>query len=53
MRDESQEILEIKLNVLKCLSLLTIGNKLFNGHELQARLQAQLANPQFIMAAFV
>lgn len=36
--DNDVDILTIKLSVLKCLRLLTIGCKLFNGHEIQNRL---------------
>lgn len=39
MPDESVEILTIKLNLLKCLSMLTIGNKLFTGQEIRNRLE--------------
>ncbi len=52
MPDESVEILTIKLNLLKCLSMLTIGNKLFTGQEIRNRLEIQLTNSSLVMNAF-
>lgn len=38
MTDDNVDILSMKINVLKCLCLLSIGIKLFNGQEIQLRL---------------